>query len=109
VDTTPQRNKSIANEPQTVKAITVDGGNSGNVINVFTEWTKRYGKIVRYKLFQGETVVLGDLETIKESFITNSPDVDSRCQWRECFTKMFRGERSIVGKFLQPIKLTKCE
>ncbi|XP_076816670.1 cytochrome P450 2B11-like [Clavelina lepadiformis] len=58
---------------------------------VFQEWTKAYGKIYRFTLGTGTSVVLGDADTVREAMLTKSPAVDSRCQWRYCFITTFRG------------------
>lgn len=57
----------------------------------FLGWTKKFGNVYQFKLGVNTSVVLGDRESIQEAFVKNSPDVDSRCQWRKCFNETFKG------------------
>uniref|UniRef100_H2XWQ1 Uncharacterized protein n=2 Tax=Ciona intestinalis TaxID=7719 RepID=H2XWQ1_CIOIN len=58
---------------------------------VFGEWSKKYGNVYQFTLGAGTSVVLGDTATVRLAMLGKSPDFDSRCQWRYCFNKMFRG------------------
>ena len=54
-------------------------------------WTQKFGNVYQFKLGVNTSVVLGDRQSIQEAFVKNSPDVDSRCQWRKCFNDTFKG------------------
>lgn len=58
---------------------------------VFDGWTKMYGNIYKFNIGSNTAVVLGDAETVRSAMLKKDSSMDSRCQWRECFIKTFRG------------------